>query len=138
MSTNNDWIKMSERKPTEADLPIWLYTPTPLDVDNNLGMPIQIWMKEVPRCLDFTHWRPAKPDIPAPPAPEPTQREEDEAAALEYIRYNSWSAQSIWHAALAYRDAQNAKDLEDIYADCGSSMHRDAYKNLRRRCGLDK
>lgn len=147
MSTQSDgWIKTSERMPTEADLPVWGikasegYRPF-LVTDEN-------WPELAPgqngREAGFngwaTHWKPAA--LPEPPKKEMTQRERDEEAleAWKQSQLNFFTGRNdAWHAALAYRDAQNREDLNrDAWgAHCidGACANKAIY-NLRRRAGL--
>ena len=80
-------------------------------------------------------------NLPTPPKKELTQRELDEEA------HDVWSSGSglanwndptghIWHAALAYRDKQNAEDLGFVRDMC-ARIDADALDRLRRRSGLD-
>ncbi len=135
MNTQNDgWIKMSERRPTEKDLPIWasngrreVWFVRDGKIDWHFGGVGQGWDKD---C----YWKPAT--VPAPPAKEKTQRETDEEAFKKHAEHAcpGWtkSGLEIWHAALAYRDKQNAKDLAG-YATTHESILR-----AKRRCGLDQ
>ena len=64
---------------------------------------------------------------------------------------NQFSERDAWHAALAYRDKQNAEDLKglvDVFGPRTLSsggqgtttefrLHP-SYNSLRKRCGLDK
>jgi hypothetical protein len=109
MTTTNDWIKMSERKPTEADLPLILGR------NNSYGWTMQ-YCYETLVCLDdWTHWFPqSRP--PAPPK-EQTQRERDEAAYMTWFITTDLSAgyntRWAWHAALAWERAEIAKMLAE-------------------------
>lgn len=145
MSTQG-WIKMSERKPTEADAPAWMSN----------GPLIELWQKRDfrkyfidPKQCGWLHWQPAT--LPEPPAKELTQRELDEEALREWNRreYRGSQVEELvthcesraWHAAIAYRDKQNAEDLDHVngfrVGVIGPIGH-DAIINLRRRCGLDQ
>lgn len=136
MNTQNDgWIKMSERKPTasecEAGVTIGRWKGGKWQTDN--GWHHDEWGP------GWTHFH--VPRLPEPPKKEQTQRELDEEA------FQGWYDETpdhltalghVWHAALAYRDKQNAEDVKNLWispdmphATC------DAIKNLRRRCGLD-
>ena len=49
--------------------------------------------------------------------------------------------QSAWHAALAYRDAQNKEDLNELLVTIptgykSSILNEAPYDRLRKRCGL--
>ena len=61
MST--DWIKMSERNPTEADFPIFAYFP-----EGNFIEPFKDAFCFSIRSCNVRHWQ--KVDIPAPPLPD--------------------------------------------------------------------
>jgi hypothetical protein len=145
MTTQNDgWIKMSERKPTMNDLPVW-----GINAENG-KLPFLCthdnWSDMMPgqnnRYSGFnnwaTHWQPAT--IPAPPKKELTQREKDEEA---FIHWESGShrvdddPRYAWHAALAYRDQQNAEDLEAVGFPLMHTDKHGPFAALRRRCGLD-
>ncbi len=126
MTTNNDgWIKMSERKPDK--FPVWYFR----SEDGLI-----ILMDYETSYNTFTHWQPAT--LPAPPKKELTQREKDEEAFV-YTAGNN-TPLGAWHAALAYRDRQNAEDLGNVLCmpeGKTSVPHLEAVTNLRRRCGLD-
>lgn len=145
MSTQG-WIKMSERKPTEADAPAWMSN----------GPLIELWQKRDfrkyfidPKQCEWLHWQPAT--LPEPPAKELTQRELDEEALREWNRreYRGSQVEELvthcesraWHAAIAYRDGQNREDLKNVPIppfDNYACDRDDAIKALRRRCGLDQ
>lgn len=133
MNTNNDgWIKMSERKPTNANGSIWLYS-----IYAEPGYAVVHTVD----CSAFqenpwTHWKPAV--LPAPPAKELTQREKDDKEGRLYAlgMPGSSVAIDVWHAALAYRDAQNREDIEALHGVMLGHVSA-PYSNLRRRCGLD-
>ena len=152
MSTmkNDGWIKMSDRQP-ERGTDIWTYYPA------EANYPERVTLYENVRglALNATHWKPAH--IPAPPKKEPTQREEDEKASTDW--YNTewpkvvsqyekslygpppFTTNHVWHAALAYRDAQNREDLEkamDVNRVIYGSAMVEALSRIRRRCGLHK
>jgi hypothetical protein len=115
MKTKNQWIKTSERAPTEADLPVWAY------YSNKI---IHIYFTGVPDgCI---YWRPAASDIPAPPI------EETEPEHL-----------TVWHAALAWERSQVAGMLPDAFKwdgiePNGSASRRNACEKaieaIRARC----
>lgn len=136
---NNDWVLMSERKPTEGDLPIYYYCP---------AMTSGVWFAEKiddnPEwCIQRpTHWKRAT--LPAPPPRAKSQREEDDEACYEWVRahnpHNGFNC--AWHAALAYRDAQNRADLEEIRrtfqsSKCAVFVDSSEISRLRKRAGLD-
>jgi hypothetical protein len=131
---NDGWIKMSERKPTDADCPVWYW--------RDGGAPCHYHSLST---LVWTHWKPSV--LPAPPPKEQTQEQIDYA---EYVcwwegnadspKCNTWPA---WKAALAYRDAQNREDLGRIRVFNHNTPDEltqtgAAIVNLRKRCGLDK
>lgn len=137
MSTNDRWIKMSERKPTEKDYPFW--------TTSKKGVGLWTYEEDIEE-LDpdwCTHWQPAT--LPEPPAKELTQRERDEEG------FQSWydatpdhmtALGHVWHAALAYRDKQNAEDLENVSTimewERPATVSVQKLQSLRRRCGLDQ
>ena len=145
MSTQG-WIKMSEHPPTEVDAPVWMSN----------GPLIELWQKRDfreyfidPKQCEWLHWQPAT--LPEPPAKELTQRELDEEALREWNRreYRGSQVEELvthcesraWHAAIAYRDKQNAEDVANLGLYCSSfdtTAHSIAVKSLRRRCGLDQ
>lgn len=77
--------------------------------------------------------------LPAPPAKELTQRDSDDKGFDSWCLTQSFvpALDTVWHAALAYRDGQNREDLEGVpYGiECWS---RNKVLNLRRRAGLDQ
>ncbi len=121
MNTQNDgWIKMSERMPQEEHFPVWWCH------DGNVAL-----AREALDWIPSVYWQCA--NIPAPPAKEKTQREMDEEAFRSWLwRAMPFDAVDAWHAALAYRDKQNAEDLAG-YATTHESILR-----AKRRCGLDQ
>lgn len=64
MKTESNWIKISDRKPTEADLPVFIVNAT----GYGKGQVIELWRDELLTDGIFKHlilWMPAK--IPEPP-----------------------------------------------------------------------
>ena len=140
MSTDADgWIRMEDRMPTDADKPFWIYRP-------NMPHAFIVTLLEgsaTPSNWEaVTHWQPAT--LPAPPKAEPTQRELDHNSYMAWINrpaldYTS-DTESAWHAALAYRDAQNRTDIQAIHVSPELSANNPAdfpFMRLRKRCGLD-
>ena len=140
MSADNDgWIKMSERQPALSAYPVW---------QTNRAGGVTLVVCHAHDIPGSTHWQPAT--LPAPPAKEMTQAEKDteEYTALfgdPLCFYSSKGCQAytsdVWHAALAYRDAQNREDLKKPLdkerQKVWGLIDPDAHTNLRRRCGLD-
>jgi hypothetical protein len=138
MTTNNDgWIKMSDKQPLNA-APIW----GAFEMDGE--MVVSFYDRGIFPSI-VTHWQPAT--IPTPPKKELTQREKDEEAFTKFFLneastklLDSAVRHEAWHAALAYRDKQNAEDLSNVlFMPEGKTSvpHLEAVTNLRRRCGLD-
>jgi len=137
MSTNNDWIKIT-----------WAEVKWPALLSVSDQGHVHWWRNEydMKRCEPlwerYTHWKPAQ--LPAPPAPEPTQQCEDVCAFHNWFIEKGHSLSNMprpvhaWHAALAYRDAQNAKDIRRLACGDWTEDMRQAYWSIRRRCGLDK
>lgn len=100
MNTKTDWIKMTDRRPTEADLPVWVFY-------KGAMRPI-LYTVEPPSYM--THWRPAAPDVPEPPM-ERTQYERDRDAFIHWDDGLSDNLAAAWHAAIAYERAEVAKML---------------------------
>lgn len=99
----DSWVKMSERKPTSADYPIWVH-------DQNCKPDrIPTWHLTSEPCeIDFTHWRHTE-KMPVPPARDLTQDEKDLHAHDEWIDgagENVGTTAGIWFAALAYERAR--------------------------------
>lgn len=67
---DNNWIKISERKPTVADLPVWYF-----------GRPGHQtgFYRQLSNHEGWTHWKHAVDAVPEPPK-EPTQAEKDDSA----------------------------------------------------------
>lgn len=143
MTSTQGWIKMSERKPTKADLPFWVTT--------RYG--VFLWEADTRDCDIFglsyktnnvTHWQPAT--LPEPPKKELTQRERDELSFTKWCPVMDKPLKEgrnlAWHAALAYRDGQNREDLSGKFPPSVSTVlswgEVDAINNLKRRCGLDQ
>jgi hypothetical protein len=137
MTTPTTWIPITTRRPTEEDLPVWLHDDRPSKLP-----PIWLHPKTNNPFLhisvgDATHWQPAQ--LPPPPPKERTQREEDEEALFKWHGYMAQFRGvhlDTWRAALAYRDAQNRKDM--LLIGCGEweEPTRKAFWALRKRCGL--
>jgi hypothetical protein len=128
MNTKTDWIKMTDRRPTKADFPVWAWT--------GINGPI-LYTVEPPSHM--THWRPAKDDIPEPPKAEPTLKERDHDAYVQWLNDRTSSEDSAWHAALAYERAEVAKMLPPERSDLSNwdTVAHAAYastKAIRARC----
>lgn len=140
-STQGDgWIKMTERKPEQADCPVWFATTIPGDCI------LKHWATVAYRDFEtFTHWQPAV--LPAPPKPKEQWMQDLEArdeawtTAEKVCRANGggWFSEG-WNMALAYRDGQNREDLEAVIgmACAGMNDGRAIMNSLRRRCGLSQ
>ena len=137
MTSTQGWIKMSARKPTEADLPVWVY--------GSEFERIQFYRDSLPnQDKRFTHWQPGQ--APLPPKKELTQRERDELSFTKWCPVMDKPLKEgrnlAWHAALAYRDGQNREDLSGKFPPSVSTVlswgEVDAINNLKRRCGLDQ
>jgi hypothetical protein len=124
---NTQWIKTSDRAPTEADLPVWAYykgSSSPLSMIDGFAP------------TGCTHWRPAKDDIPEPPQEE-TQAEKDNTAFSNWCMTDApcgWGTQEVWHAALAYEREQVAKMLPMYQAPCSIAWLERAIESIRARC----
>lgn len=118
MNPPSDWIKMSDRQPTEKDLPVEYYSQNNLFSDRR-------WIRfhSLRDWRTATHWRHHE-SVPLPPA-EPTQHEKDVAAWNNLICSNSEYPypRNAWHAALAYERAEVAALLEEP-----------DFKAIRARC----
>jgi len=91
---NNNWIKFSDCKPTEADLPYWAAGGLPDPAPNIINHPYG-------HAESRTHWQRAT--APEPPPRELTQREKDGGAFFEWLEESDdTSPQTIWHAGIAY------------------------------------
>jgi hypothetical protein len=126
-----DWIKMTDRRPTEQDLPVWAYKTGEQPYLCAITKPHSYW----------THWRPAKADIPEPPREE-TQWDKDESAFRRYNHSGNGCSQSAaftgwtkalneyWHAALAYERAEVAKMLPKVISHdpAATVYHRPAWE----------
>jgi len=123
MST--DWIKMSERKPTEADLPVWWCKD---------GRHVALIHPSLSLLPDLSRtqgvWKCAKADIPAPPREE-TQGDADQISLMKWRDKDQWafSPTAAWHAALAHERAEILKLISN-------PSHRDSYLEaaVRARC----
>jgi len=132
MNTKTDWIKMTDRRPTEQDLPILLWNdrvPKAKYCSTNNVLRCQLGLT----C--FSHWMPA----PEPPREE-TQYDKDRAAFQSTQRYGIENAPwYTWHAALAYERAEVAKMLPPERSDLSNwdTVAHAAYastKAIRARC----
>lgn len=139
MNTNQEWIKMSERKPTVTEFPIWASTKA-----GNVVLYDKDESYFILDCPEFaSHWRPAAADIPAPPKEE-TQVNKDTKAYVEKYGCASPSmvlkgatcyTSDIWHAALAYERAEVAKLLPDDSDHFSAQYYRGVIETIRARCG---
>ena len=131
---------MTDRAPTEADLPLWAW----FAYDKECRGP---YLFDEQLCMDgITHWRPAKADIPEPPREE-TQRDRDEAAWIEWRDSDPQGglpfADETWHAALAYERGEVLKLLPAAPHESAKAMwpktsleyHIQAIGSIRARCG---
>ncbi len=133
MSTEGEWIKMSERVPQMADLPLWA-------IGANEQKPYLFDHGTLPG-RGFAHWQPAT--LPAPPKPDASQYDADQRAFFNW-QTNPASQMAInrydaWHAALAWERAQNAKDIQALdHFPAGFDIvpHVEALARLRKRAGL--
>ena len=118
-----DWVKMTDRRPTEQDLPVWAWYS---DIDGP-------WIVREISLVGGTqtHWRPAAADIPEPPRGE-TQREKDQEA---FVKCEYRTMQDQWHAALAWERGEVAKMLPPW--NTPDSVHDAAriIESIRARCG---
>ena len=138
MTSTQGWIKMSERKPTEADCPMWV------SHSENTGFWNIADFRNHHLAHGWTHWQPAT--LPEPPKKELTQRERDELSFTKWCPVMDKPLKEgrnlAWHAALAYRDGQNREDLSGKFPPSVSTVlswgEVDAINNLKRRCGLDQ
>jgi len=101
---NKNWIKFSDRKPTEADAPYWAAGGLPDPAPNIINHPYG-------HAESRTHWQRAT--APEPPPRELTQLEKDDEAcdqwnncAQGFITYRQ-----TWHAAIAYVRATKEEAL---------------------------
>lgn len=132
MSTNNDrWIKASERKATEDDLPVWVCDRGGRRHLFDGCLPGDVW----------EYWKPAAADIPAPPK-EPTQDERDTDARRDWIdktEVRFVTVGNAWHAALAYERAEVSKLLPPVRPlvsyGTGITAATDSVEAIRARCG---
>jgi hypothetical protein len=99
------WIKMSDRKPTEADLPIMLGMWVTPRTD-------PAWFSQdyielaLPNLDNWQFWYPC-PKSPPLPAKEPTRDEQDEKAFKDYLAKDyGVGAGGSWRAALEYEREQ--------------------------------
>jgi len=81
----------------------------------------------------------AKDDIPEPPKAEPTLKERDHDAYVQWLNDKTSSEDSAWHAALAYERAEVAKMLPPERSDLSNwdTVAHAAYastKAIRARC----
>lgn len=147
MSTNNDgWILMSERKPTQEDVPLWLALPKS-GRDYALSHDGVLLAESAELLYDrgATHWKPAAADIPAPPR-EQTQAEKDEAELKRWCAEQDdsplFTEKKYWHAALAYERAEVGKMLPPyrqlVSYGTGIIEAEKAIEAIRARCGGGK
>lgn len=132
-ATANNWIKMTERRPTQADLPVWCA--------NRNREVFLLELEDEPDWGYLTHWRHAKADIPEPPKEE-TQKEKDGAAFRLWCFCGNEDAfpstDDIWHAALAYERAEVAKMLP-VFSPLTNweavvRKSRESLESIRARC----
>lgn len=117
---------MTDREPTEDDLPVWAYR-------KDIGWP-EVFFTIIPN--GWTHWRPAKDDVPEPPKMELTQPEKDCAACNAwYKKADSVSCLEAWHAALAYEREQVLQLARAIHIWGMDENSRRALEAIRARCG---
>ena len=132
---NTQWIKTSDRAPTEAESPVWVYDS---NVPNGAPLKGPMLLMCCPSAEAWSHWRPAKADIPEPPKEE-TQEDKDEAAFgcwLNSMQCMPTPRGDVWHAALAYEREQVAKMLPDPLRKSPLSLGEtyDMIKAIHARC----
>ena len=131
-NTDERWIKMSERKPTKEDLPVFS-----VGDEKPEAWQVNYWRDNLP--VNCVYWCRAR--IPSMPVKELTQQQKDARACVEWLAKNEdvFTPFSAWHAALAYRDNQNRKDLDRIPVSVKSVLGFEEFDylgNLRRRTGM--
>lgn len=130
--SNTNWIEMAKQKPTEADAPVWAESPRWHEPEKlRLFWRVEDLLDA--RALPARNWKPAKADIPPPPA-EPTQRERDNNSLIMYSLSKGPLPQQcfeFWHAALAWERAE-IMALVKQHIDAGQSDWLTV--QLRARC----
>lgn len=112
MSTqkNDGWIKFSEQRPCQSDLPIWAYHPGSDPVLHKNSIPI----------TGPTHWQHAyqRWEPHSPPPKELTEAEKDKQAFRTWsnAELSQWvlTREDAWHAACAYKSKQIREELKII------------------------
>ena len=129
MNAKTEWIKMNDRRPTETDLPVWVY-------DTAGSMIKGPFLVNAAGCVSWSHWRPAAADIPEPPREE-SQADKDEDALQEWLCDLSTvpSFADGWHAALAWERGEVEKMLPAKTAHGDLSEHIHVIESIRARCG---
>jgi hypothetical protein len=115
---NTQWIKTSDRAPTEADSPVWVYDS---NVPNGAPLKGPMLLMCCPSAEAWSHWRPAKADIPEPPREE-TQRDKDEDAFgrwLNAVQCMPTPKGDVWHAACAYTRKDEREEVAKMLPKCG-------------------
>jgi hypothetical protein len=129
MNTENDWIAKAKEPAPDGELVLIWDERNP---KKGGGKPFGTYCATI---LPYTHWQLAT--VPAPPKPEPMQREQESEAFLHFANTTpTYMAEDIWHAALAYRDAQNREDLHWFGHDLSGVVNHGSIASLRKRCGL--
>jgi hypothetical protein len=128
------WIKTSDRAPTEQDLPVWVYDSK---VPNGASLKGPMLLMCCPSAEAWSHWRPAKDDIPEPPVEE-TQDDKDMRFAESWVASKSgnWITRDLARAIFAYERAEVAKMLPPpAKRFVWSHGDYDAIEAVRARCG---
>lgn len=134
MSTQNRWVKKSEREPTPEDLPVWL------SASNRKG----VCLVYNTICSEYisehtTHWCSAAADIPAPPREKTQLERDDEAHDAWWKTVDRLGTRHAWHAALAYERAEVGKMLPSSEpATYNAHYATEVIKAIRARCGGGK
>lgn len=116
-TTNNEWIKFSDRKPVEADFPIWVY-----DVRDNL---VLLFQNPVPTFhRDRTHWKKG-PQLPVPPPKELTQREKDEEANQRI--HDVWYSTTVGVSLMYFAQRIRADERREILAMLDAAAKTNGY-----------
>jgi len=133
MTTQNDWIKMSDQQPGDDQFPVWSTDDTG-EVEFSRSAAFMT-------AIGATYWKPAT--LPAPPERERTQREQDDEQFLGFIQSNMRQpfpvCRDAWHAALAWERSQVTADMnsaESYIRDGLTCFRSDTLARLRARCGL--
>lgn len=125
-TTNNEWIKFSDRKPVAADFPLFAWTATAAPCgEHYFQFPIANFSES------WTHWRSSQKV--APPPKELTQHEKDHAANQRI--HDEWYSTTTRVSLVDFAQRIRADERREILAMLDAAMQKEAGRNWCEETG---